>query len=420
MTRTSIRAIAVLQRRRAGSEGLKITWIGAGCGPDTLTEAARRALAEAGLVLGAGRLLDALPEGFTSASCRRVAALRPEDVLRELSQAQEAQAVCVLLSGDSGFYSGARRLLPLLNGYEHELLPGISSVQLLSARLGRPWQDWRLCSAHGVDCDAAEELCSGAPCFFLTGGKSGPALLCRRITEAGLGFLPVTVGENLGLAGERIVRGRAETFTETEFAPLNVLLAEAAPRIERRAPGVPDELFERGEGVPMTKREVRAVALALLAPGPKDVCWDVGAGTGSVSVELALQSGSVWAVEQSAEALRLAEKNRETFCAWNLHLVQGRAPECLASLPRPDAVFVGGSGGGLREILRAVHGANPGARICVPAIALESLHAACAELEALGYAVSVTQLSVSRSRAVGALHMMTAQNPVSLVLGEPR
>lgn len=417
MTRASARAIAALRRRRAGSEGLKITLIGAGCGPDTLTQAACRALAGADLVLGAGRLLDALPEGCTSDVCRRVAAVRPEDVLHELSQA-EGETACVLLSGDSGFYSGAQRLLPLLDGYEYELLPGISSMQLLAARLGRPWQDWKLCSAHGVDCDVVTELCSGAPCFFLTGGKTGPAMLCRRLSEAGLGFLQVTAGENLGLADERIVSGRAEDFAQMEFAPLSVLLAEAVPHYARCTPGLPDELFERAEGIPMTKRELRAAALSLLAPGPADVCWDVGAGTGSVSVELALHSGSVWAVEQNSEALRLAEKNRETFCAWNLRLVEGRAPECLAALPSPDAVFIGGSDGRLREILRVVHAANPGARVCVSAIALESLHAACTELEALGYAASVTQLSVSRSRAVGALHMMTAQNPVYLILGE--
>lgn len=167
----------------------------------------------------------------------------------------------------------------------------------------------------------------------------------------------------------------------------------------------------------MTKQEVRAAALGKLAVGPEDVCWDIGAGTGGVSVELALQSKAVWAVERNQEALELLRANRKLLCAWKLRIVEGRAPEALDGLPAPDAVFVGGSGGELPRILQAVHDVNPRARVCVSAIALETLHTALTGLTALGYETEITQIAVSRCRPAGALHLLTAQNPVFLITG---
>ena len=396
---------------------MKVTLIGGGCGTAaTLTGEARRALAGAELVLGARRLLEGLPDEVFAAGCERLPLTRPEEIVNAIRTAGR-ERVCVLFSGDSGFYSGARRLLPLLEGWETEVLPGVSSVQVLAARLGRPWQDWRLRSAHGVACDPVAEVCGGRPVCFLTGGKTGPAELCRQLAEAGLETLPVAVGEDLTGPGERITRGTAGEFAKLRFPPLSVLLAEAAPRPERRTPGLPDECFRRLEGVPMTKREVRTAALARLAAGPDDICWDIGAGTGSVAIELALQAKGVWGVERNPAALALAEENRRALGAWNLRLIAGEAPAALEQLPDPDAVFIGGSGGRLETILRAVHGRSPRARICVSAIALETLHRACALLEELDYAVEITQLAVSRSRRAGGLHMMLAQNAVYLIGG---
>ena len=188
------------------------------------------------------------------------------------------------------------------------MLPGVSSVQLLSARLGLPWQDWNLVSAHGADCDPVAAVSVGRPAFFLTGGALGPGEICRRLSAAGLGELSVTVGENLSYPEERIESGTAAEFAGRTFAPLSVLLAEAAPTLPRRAPGIPDGEFQRSK-VPMTKQEVRSAILGKLSVGPEDVCWDVGAGTGGVSVELALQARSVWAVERDVEALELLRSN---------------------------------------------------------------------------------------------------------------
>ena len=389
--------------------------LGGGC-PETMTAECAAALKRAGCILGAKRLLENLPQGCTE---NRVAAVKPQELLDAILGRRDG---CVVVySGDAGFYSGARGLLPLLR--EHNIparvLPGISSVQLLSARLGRPWQDWELVSAHGTECNAAAAVSKGKPAFFLTGGTLGPGEICQRLTGAGLGSLKVTVGENLSYPDEKITCGTAEELAGQAFPSLSVLLAEAAPRLERRCPGLPDEAFLRGTA-PMTKQEVRAAALSKLAVGPSDVLWDVGAGTGSVSVELALAApeGQVFAVECEQDACALILDNRQKFSAWNLQIVEGRAPQALADLPAPDAVFVGGTKGGMEEIIDLALAKNKNARVCVSAIAVETLSAAVAALTKHGLEANVTQIAVSRTRPAGKLHLLMANNPTFLIMGE--
>ena len=384
--------------------------------PETMTAECISALQRAGCILGAKRLLENLPQGCTE---NRVAAIKPQDLLDAVSR-QQGDCV-VVYSGDAGFYSGARGLLPLLADRDipTRVLPGVSSVQLLSARLGLPWQDWELVSAHGTDCDVLGAASRGKPVFFLTGGALGPGEICQRLTRAGLGELSVTVGENLAAPDETITFGTAAELANRTFPSLSVLLAEAAPRFERRSPGLPDEAFLRGQ-VPMTKQEVRAAALAKLAVTPTDVLWDVGAGTGSVSVELALAApeGQVYAIECEPEACALIRGNRQKFSAWNLQLVEGRAPEALTSLPAPDAVFIGGTKGGMERIVELVLSKNENARVCISAIAVETLSAAVTALTRHGLEANVTQLAVSRTKPAGALHLLTANNPTFLITGE--
>lgn len=383
---------------------------------DTLTGQVKEQLLQAQCILGSERLLRSLPAECTP---NRIAAVTAGSLMEAIHQ-QRVERCTVVYSGDSGFYSGARSLIPLLEQaqIEYTVLPGLSSVQMLAALLGRPWQDWLLVSAHGTDCDPVAAVMQGKPAFFLTGGALGPAGLCADLVKAGLGMLPVTVGEELYRPGQRITAMTAQECAQRRFAPLSVLLVEAAPCLSRRAPGLPDSVWIR-EKVPMTKQLVRAAILAKLAVGPKDILWDVGAGTGSVSVELALaaREGRVYAVEYKPEACRLIGQNREKFCAWNLELIEGRAPEALQELPVPDAVFIGGTGGSMEAVVHAVLDKNPDARICISAIALETVHAAMTAMAARGISAGVTQLAVSGTKPAGGLSLLMANNPIFLITG---
>ena len=391
----------------------RVTVLGLGMGSEgTLTLEARQALLEAAQIVGAPRLLSSLPEGCTEC---RTAAIKPGDIAGALSRFP----ACVVMSGDTGFFSGAKKLLPLLQDYDVLLLPGLTTVQYFAAKLGRPWQDVRLVSAHGLACDAVAEVLHGKETFFLTGGSEDPATLGAQLAAEGFGDVQGVVGQCLGTPEEKLFRGSVKELAAGRFNSLSVLLVEAVEGLPRRAPGLPDEAFERGD-VPMTKQEVRAAVLAKLAVRPEDILWDVGAGTGSVSVELALAAprGRVYAVECRPEGCALIKANREKFRTRNLVLVEGLAPDALSDLPAPDAVFIGGSKGSLAAIVDAALDKNPDARICVSAIALESLSAAVAALTAKGRTVQVSQIAVSRAKAVGGLHLMMAQNPIYLITGE--
>ena len=397
---------------------MKITLVGMGSGtPGSLTVQGLNALREAELIIGARRLLESLPDGCTG---NRAPLYKIEEICA-LLRTTEAAHVAVAYSGDTSFYSGASALCRALDaaGLPYMVCPGLSSVQLLAAALGRPWQDWKLVSAHGCACTPALVCSADTPTFFLTGGSETPATLCEKLTQSSCGNVQATVGENLGTAAQRLVRGTAQELARQVFAALSVLLVEPCPALQRRVPGLPDEAFIRGK-TPMTKQEVRAAVLAKLAVRPGDILWDVGAGTGSVSVEMALAApaGQVYAAECDTDACELIRRNRAKFHAENLHLTAGKAPEVLVNWPAPDAVFIGGSKGNLAAIMDAALAANPAVRLCISAIALETLQQAIAALAVHDLSAQVTQIAVSRSKAAGSLHLLMANNPVFLIVRE--
>lgn len=401
--------------------GLKVrpsvALVGIGPGsPGEMTAEVRRAIHGADCVVGARRMLESAPEGK-----RTMAAIAPEEIAGTIRETVNCRRFAVLLSGDTGFFSGAKRLLPLLEDCEVEVLPGLNSLQVLCARLGTSYEDVVPVSLHGRDRDIVPDVWQNRRVFALVGGADGAAKLCRDLTDAGLGEVRVSVGERLGYPEERVTAGPARELAVGAFDPLSAVLIEndgARPF----TPGLPDEWFQRGKGqdggvVPMTKSEVRACAMAKLALPRDAVCWDVGAGTGSVSIEMALQArdGKVFAIEKKEGALALLEENRKKFHASNLEIVAGSAPEACRDLPAPTHAFLGGSSGNLREIVMLLLEKNPDVRIVASGVTLETV----GELTRLGkeFAFSTFDavcLSAARSRNAGAFHLMCAQNPVYL------
>lgn len=395
----------------------KVYIIGVGMAtPESLTEAARLAVLSCPVLVGAPRLLEPWREGK---DCH--ALIAAGDIL-DFLEGQETGPVAVLLSGDVGFYSGAKNLWPLLERYEVETLPGISSLSYFCARIRMPWQDVHMVSAHGRAVRAAGEVQSHQKTFFLTGGQARVQDVCRELTDWGMGEARVWAGERLSYPEERIVTGTAEELSRQSFDNLAVLLCENPRFLGGTAPtpGIPDGDFLRGN-IPMTKEEVRVISLAKLRLRPDHTLWDVGAGTGSVSVEagLSLPMGRVFSVEKKPEALELLEKNRARFGVWNLHITAGTAPEALEDLPAPDRIFLGGTSGSLEEILRLALQKNPALRVVANAVTLETLAEAVRCFELLGLCeVDITQVAVTRTRQVGTYHMLDAQNPVWVISGE--
>lgn len=404
----------------------KVTIIGAGPGnPDLLSRSALDAIGIADVVIGAHRVLVGIDVPPDVVRCELV---KTADIVAALTDAASWQRAVVVMTGDVGLFSGARRLVEALSGdarVDVRIIPGISSASYLAARLARPWQDWRFASAHGVACDIVAEAERAGELFLVTSGGEDPSRLSGELVRAGFGDARVTVAERLSYPDERITCATASEIAGQTFDDLNVMLIEftggagspANSRWPYASSGIPDELFIRGD-VPMTKQEVRAVALAKLRLTATDTVWDVGAGTGSVSIEAALvaRAGSVWAVERNATGVRLIRENADAFGCGNVHAVPGVAPEALAKLPVPDAVFVGGSAGELPSIVEAALEKNSQVRLCVPCVTVETLTEACALLSGSRFkGFEACQVSAARAEAVGSHHLMKAQNPVFLV-----
>jgi precorrin-6Y C5,15-methyltransferase (decarboxylating) len=406
--------LSILSERFGATPKKRITVIGIGTdGDGTLTIDAVRACERAELFVGAKRVTDALAR-FRKPVENAIAPKEIETVVRNA----DARHIVVAMSGDTGFFSGTKKLLPLIRDLEPIVLPGVSSVSYLAAKLGVPHQDAALLSAHGRAINVPAKVRKNARAFVLVGGEHGARDLIDSLCENGLGGVSVTVGTDLGSMDEAIETGTAETLRGRGFSPLAVVYIEnpdAQTAVVTH--GRSDGEFLRSD-VPMTKSEVRAVTLSKLKLTKNALCWDVGAGTGSVSLEMAeaAEDGQVFAIEQKHEACELIERNKRHLGVVNVTVVEGRAPDALKALPTPTHVFIGGSGGDLRGIMEAALLLNPEVRIVLNTVTAETFAEATAAIRDLHVTdEEIVEMQVSRARKVGAYHMMTAQNPVYII-----
>ena len=408
------KTISALCTRFGFSPNPEVFIAGIGPGSEALqTQEVRAAIRRADCLIGARRMLDAVagPQQLT------IDAIAPETIASHIAQHPECGVFCVVMSGDTGFYSGTKKLLPLLKACRVQVLPGLSSMSYLCARLGVNYEDAVPVSLHGRDFDIAREVRRRRKVFTLVGGDGGMQALCERLTQAGLGHVRIAVGERLSYPDEAITRGTAQELRSHTFDKLSAALIENDTPGEIVTPGLPDEAFlrnlEPGKLVPMTKSEVRSICLSKLRLTPNAVCWDVGAGTGSVSIEMArlCADGTVYAIEKSERALALLEQNKEAFSASNMQIIPGSAPEVCRDLPAPTHAFLGGTSGSVRDILALLLEKNPHVCIVATAVTLESVSALSACMEDFEAAECVS-VQVSKAAALGQYHLMQAQNPV--------
>lgn len=392
----------------------KISVIGIGMGSrENITVEARRACREAELLVGAGRMLEQMQDlnkpVFVS--------YKPQEIYDYVMAHPEYERIALLQSGDIGFYSGAKKLMEIFAGEELEVYPGISSVVYLCDRLHTSWEDVVLVSCHGRKANLIGKVRRNKKVFALLGKGSMVNELCHKLMEYQMEQVLLHVGQDLSYPTEQIRTGYAGELAEEQFADLCVVLLENPQPDTVVTHGIEDEAFLRAK-VPMTKSEVRSISLSKLHLTRDAVVYDVGAGTGSISIEAALQAedGCVYAIEKKEEAVALMRENQKKFAVDNLEIIEGLAPEALEALPAPTHVFVGGSSGNMKTILELVLKKNPSVRIVINCIALETVAESLDCVKTLPVKdVDIAAVSVGKSKEVGKYHMMMGQNPVYVI-----
>ena len=397
----------------------KVTLLGIGMGSiGTLTLEGREAVRNADLIVGARRMVDAvrLPgQDF-------LYEYRSKEIAEYLIAHPEYTKVVVALSGDVGFYSGAKKLVELL-GPETKMICGISSVVYFMSKIGLSWDDAKIVSAHGKTCNLISLIRENRKVFAILGTNDGVRNLAEKLTFYGMGDVILHIGENLSYDNEKILSKQAKELVSYEGDPLSVICAyNPGAEPELATHGLSDEEFIRGKA-PMTKAEVRTVSLAKLKLSKDAVCYDIGAGTGSVSVEMALRAseGEVYAIEKKEDALALLAQNKEKFALDHMYIIPGTAPEALEELPVPTHAFIGGSSGNMKEIVELLIKKNPQVRIVINCITLETVGEALgcirelAKQEGCECEDEIVQLCVSRSKNIGRYHMMMGENPIYII-----
>ena len=407
--------------------------VGTGVGAsEAWTVEAREAIAEAQVLFGAKTVLENLRKSWPSVSAKSCVPIYDSgEILQYLKEHQEIRTAAVAYSGDSGFFSGAASMLEMLQkgekdgteaSFDVRVICGISCVSWFAARTGIPWQNWKILSSHGRFCNVIDQVRRNRECFLLLSGAEDLRRSGKKLADAQergvLGDLRLIRGYELSRQEEEIRECTARELAETVKEGLYVLYIrhDDADRTSV-LPGLPDSAFIRGKA-PMTSSEIRALSLCRLGLTARTVLWDVGAGTGSVSVEAALTcpEGKVISVECKEEASALLEENRAKYCLQNIEIIAGRAPEALADLPAPTHAFIGGSGGEIGEILRVVFAKNPEAKVVVNAITAETLTALHTALEEMKVRdLQCTQVIVNREEKLGRYHYLRAGNPVFII-----
>ena len=393
-----------------------------------LTEEAREAVEGADVVFGAPSVIArAKDTGFLRADKLSQPFYKARQVLPYMKEHQELRRAAVLLSGDTGLYSGAAQLRTALEKEAEPVrfryLPGISSVAVLAAALQVTWEDAVILSTHGRERDVVGHLRKESKVFLLVSGLSGVHKTAELLKEAvASDILPQEIrigyGFNLSQDSEEAGFVSLEQLERLDKRGLYILYlenpaADACPV----TPGMEDEAFARAE-VPMTKEEVRVLALSRLRLTRKAVFYDIGAGTGSVSVEAArlCPDAQIYAIEKKPEAAALLRTNLSKYCLPNVSVVEAEAPDGLQELPVPTHVFIGGSGHAMPGILSAVLAKNPAVRIVVTCVTLETLSQTLQALRELPVTEpQVRQIAVTRAHKMGNYHMMKALNPIYLI-----
>ncbi len=396
--------------------------------PRWLPPAVTSLIEEADLLAGTDRLLELFP-GHRGQKLRLTTPLTAW--LNEVKARQEAGLkVVILTGGDPNYFGLAKTLFTVFDPTRVTILPGTTVVQQAFARLKVSWERTEVVSLHGREGLAgfwgalyrASHYSGSGYLAVYTDSENTPSVIAKRLLGRGQHNWRMTVFEDLGTPDEHLSSWTLFDAKLRKFSPLNLVVLEC---LKRPAPiflGMPEEAYVHEAGL-ITKREVRVVTLGLLELQPYHTLWDLGAGSGSVSIEAAalLPHGSIWAVEKSPLRSEQIAANRAYFGAGQVEIVEDDSLSAVTHLPRPDRVFIGGGGRELSAIIRAAsERLAPGGLIVANVISLEALRQATTTMTELGLELSVTQIQAARSEPLGDSLYLKPLNQVWLVRGVAR
>ncbi|MCR5107676.1 MAG: precorrin-6y C5,15-methyltransferase (decarboxylating) subunit CbiE [Lachnospiraceae bacterium] len=403
--------------------------IGAGMGDTSLiTGEGLSAIRSSDILTGNRRLTDILKERYPEKKIY-ITDYAPKDLYCTIREHTDISSVniSVIYSGDTGFYSGAAGMASYLaeRSIPYCLICGISTYQYLAAKLNRTYENWSLLSAHGRDMDPCSRLMEGKPVFFLTSGKDGVRGHVKKLIEAEDNDIRITLAKDLSYENERIICGKPQEIMEYlgEKDPLEsslyAVLMEADRYPEKYSGAIPDEEFIRSDA-PLTKQAVRSHILSLLRISKEDICLDIGAGTGGVTIDMAMNAGRVFSVEIDSSRADTVKKNKEHFRAYNTVVIRSDAKDVLEKpesfgIKNVNKIYIGGSKGDLYGIIKLVNRKFPDATVVFCAITIESLLEGTKAFEEDRSEYSILKSSAARSYDVSGRHMMKNDNDIYLI-----
>jgi len=413
----------------------------AGIGPgdkNMCTFALTSAVKNADLLIGARRMLDT----FSFLQKPEFCSYSPKEIFDFIISYKEVSSIVILVSGDTGFYSNADRILEVFSQnteFQVQFLCGISSIAAFCARLNTSWEDAQLISLHGKEAHVIYTVARNKKAITLLGNQKEIASLCERFVYYGLEHAELSLGKDISYPSETIIHLTAKEFTihppklsdglwilliRNPFAdPADALfLPETIRKRCFLSRHIPDHLWLRKEAkpvVPMTKSEIRLTAIAQLGLCENSILYDIGAGTGTIGIEASLLCSSicVYSIECRKDAHELIQKNIRRFAAENVTPIYGNAPEAIQKLPAPTHAFIGGSSGKLKEIVTVLLEKNPSVRIVITAVSLEGITEAASILKHSFFpeeSTEILQIQTAHNKKLGDYHIMAGENPVTL------
>ena len=410
---------------------VNISIVGLGMGSiDSLTIESAKKIENASFIIGAKRMLEICP-GIASKEVKTYISYKPTDILDYIyEKADEEDKIVLVMSGDTGFYSGSIKLKKEFEEYTKkgyfeensklEICAGISSFSYMCAKFGIDYTDMKILSVHGRDENLNELFDSikfNKKTFALSSGDRQINDILAHLVENELGEVEVLVAENMSSKNEKYFRNKASELVNEKFDKISSLIFINEKAKDKRVLfGIDDEEFLRDK-VPMTKSDIRALAMAKLELSEAAICYDIGAGSGSCSIEMGrfASKGKVYAIEHKKIACDLIEKNIKKFSLKNIEVIFGEASEKIEDIEAPSHVFIGGSGGDLKLIVDKIYKKNENATVVITAITLETI--ACIneivkKYANLGYKYDMSFISFANNKTVANYNMMIGGNPV--------